>query len=225
MPRREDMNRMKLEFLEQLNLKKKQIEELTDTVEVLKNILSKLEERVEDAEAYERKDTHVMSGTNIPPVVPGENCVTLVCDLLKTALKLNIQPSDTSTAHRVGRKPVNQQVDKRNIIMKLCRRDIKSDILHACRQWKPKFNINESLTPTRNSVMYVLRCAKKKQQSRVVGCSSIGGRVFAWIKSPNGSQQDGRGRRIPVNTRSELEVFCLDVLGEPLSNYFDRWQH
>ena len=140
-----------------------------------------------------------MSGTNIPAIVPGENCVTLVCDLLKTALKLSIQPSDISTAHRVGRKPVNQQVEKRNNIMKLCRRGIKSDILHACRQWKPKFYINESLTPTQNSIMYVLRCAKKKQQSRVVGFSSIGGRVFAWIRSPNGSQQDGRSRRIPVN--------------------------
>ena len=219
------MKKLKLEFLEQLHLKTIQIEELSHTVKALKDRVSKLEERVEDSEAYERKDTLIISGANIPPVIPGENCVSLVCDLFKSSLKLNVQPTDISTAHRVGKKPLNQQVDRRNIILKLCRRDVKADILHACRQLKPKFYVNESLTPTRNSIMYVLRCARKKPQSKVIGCSSIGGRVFAWIKSPNGAQMDNRNRRVPINTRSELETFCIDVLEEPLSNYIERWQH
>ena len=63
-------------------------------------------------------------------------------------LKINVSSTDISTAHRVDKKTSNQQVDKRNIIMKLCRRGLKGDVLRACRQLKPDFYINESLTPT-----------------------------------------------------------------------------
>ena len=65
----------------------------------------------------------------------------LVCDLLKTGLRINVSSADISTVHRVGKKSINQQVDERNIIMKLCRRDLKGDVLRACRQLKPDFYI------------------------------------------------------------------------------------
>lgn len=221
---REDIKAMKTEFLAQLNLKTKQIEDLKSEVDLLKDRVSKLEERVEEAEAYERRDSLVISGPNVPPGVPGENCVALACDLFKAALKINMQTTDISTAHRVGKRPGNQEVDKRNIIVKLCRRDVKGDILNACRQLKPKFYVNESLTPIRNSIMYVLRHAKKKPGSKVVGCTSIGGRVFAWVKSVDGSQHGSRNRRVPINTRNELETFCSEVLNEPVTNYIGGWQ-
>lgn len=223
---REEIKFMKTEFLEQLHSKNKQIEILTKDVEVLQGRVCALEERVEDAEAYERRDTLVMSGKNIPPVMQDENCVSLMCNILKNKLKLNISPSDFSTAHRVGSKPNTQQVDNRSIIMKLCRRDVKKDILNACRQMKPDFYINESLTPTRNSIMFVLRQAKKKPNSKVVGCSSVNGRVFAWVKPPpTGDRNSARNIRIPVNTHSQLVSFCRDTLEEPLSNYIAEWRH
>ena len=222
---REDMAKLKAEFLDQLNIKTKVIEDLSNEIEILKAKVIKLEEKVEDSEAYERRDTLVISGKNVPPVTPGESCVSIVCSLLRSQLNLNVQPTDLSTAHRLGKKPTNQQLDTRRIIMKLCRRDIKGDILKACRQLKPNIFINESLTPARNTIMYVLRRAKRKPNSRVTGCSSSGGRVFAYVKSTDAAHQDTRDRRIPVNTYSELEAFCKDVLNEPLANYVDRWPH
>ena len=160
---REEMQKVKDELLDQLSIKTKEIAELSNEVATLKERVGRLEERVEEAEAYERRDTLVISGKNVPPVVPGENCVPLVCDLLKSALKLNVSKTDFSTAHRIGSKPVNQQLDNRSIIMKLCRRDIKADILNACRQLKPRdLYMNESLTPTRSTIMYMLRSAMKK---------------------------------------------------------------
>ena len=121
---------------------------------------------------------------------------------------------------------MNQQVDSRNIIVKLCRRDLKGDILNACRQIKPKdIYINESLTPTRSKIMYILRTAKKKGQARIAGCSSFGGRVFAWVKPAMGEQRDQRTRRVPVNTRTELEAFCRDILQESAADYIENWQH
>ena len=161
----------------------------------------------------------------MPPVVPGENCVAIACSLFKNQLNLNVQPNDISTAHRLGKKPTNQQMDTRRIILKLCRRDIKGDILKACKQLKPKIYINESLTPVRSTIMYILRRAKKNPHSKVVGCSSSGGRVFAYVKASDAAQQDARDKRVPVNTYSELQAFCQDVLKEPLANYVDRWPH
>lgn len=222
---REEINSMKSEFLEQLHTKNNQIEGLVKEVEMLRGRVGKLEERVEDAEAYERRDTLVMSGKSVPPVVAGENCVSLVCNMMKNTINLNVLPSDISTAHRVGTRPNNQQVDNRSIIIKLCRRDIKRDILNACRQFKPDFFVNESLTPTRNSIMYVLRNAKKKPNSKVVGCSSDNGRVFAWVRPSDGDREMKKNARIPVNTYSQLVAFCRDTLNEPLSNYIANWRH
>ena len=187
--------------------------------------VSRLEERVEDAEAYERKDTLVITGKNIPPAIPGQNDVNIVCDMFRTGLKLNVSPTDVSTAHRIGVKSVNRHLDTGKIILKLCRRDLKGDILNACRQIKPKdIYINESLTPTRNKIMYILRSAKKKRHPRLAGCSSFGGRVFAWVKPAPGEQQDQRPKKVPVNTRAELEAFCEDILQELEADYIQSWQ-
>ena len=206
----------------QLQDKTAQIEALTNEVTCLKKKINKLEEKTDDAEAYERKDVLVFSGEGIPSVEIGENCTALVCDLTEKQLKLKINNSDISTSHRVGRKPANQSIDRRNIIVKLCRRDLKNDILSACRNIKPNFYVNESLTPVRSSILYVLRQARRKK-NRLSGCSSIGGRVFAWVAPPDG--QGERNVRIPVNTHLELLSFCEDVLNEPLSNYLQRWPH
>ena len=134
-----------------------------------------------------------------------------------------MQPTDLSTAQRLGKKPVNQQIDTRRITIKLCQRDIKGDLLKACRQLKPNIFINESLTPSRNTIMYVLRRAKRKPNSRLNGYSSSGSRVFAYIKYTDAAHQVTRDRRVPFNQYSELEAFCKDVLKEPLANYVDRW--
>ena len=55
-------------------------------------------------------------------------------------------------------KPKIQGEDKRNIMFKPCNRDVKQNILKSCKVVKPKkFYINESLTPLRNTVLYVMR--------------------------------------------------------------------
>ena len=134
-------------------------------------------------------------------------------------------PADISRSHRLGKRPINQVNDKRNIIVKLCRRDMKRDILSACRNMKPNMYVNESLTPVRNTIMYVLRQAKRKRHSRVVGCTSIGGRVFAWVKPDGDTQQNSRHRKVQVNTHMDLETLFNDVLKEPLDEYLQSWPH
>ena len=89
----------------------------------LKSSVAKLENLLDDSEAYERRDTIVLSGNSIPVSSVGEKCSEVARSLIKSQLKIDIQPSDISTAHRLGKKPVNQTPDQRKIIIKLCRRD------------------------------------------------------------------------------------------------------
>ena len=63
-----------------------------------------------------------MSGQRIPDSIPNENCAQIAAEILKEDLKINIQATDISLAHRLGKKKPSQ-VDRRSIIVKLCRRD------------------------------------------------------------------------------------------------------
>jgi predicted nuclease with TOPRIM domain len=144
---REELNMMKTEFLFQLFEKTNEVKCLRDELAELRNTVAKLEEKVEDSDVYERRDALVISGPGLPPAIADEFCSTLVCSIVKEKLKINLLPTDISTVHSLGKKPLHQQPDNRNIILKLCRRDIKRDLLFACRQFKPNIYINESLTP------------------------------------------------------------------------------
>ena len=177
----ERISSLEITFQNQLEQKNQEIKAIKDENQILRTSLKKLEEKIDDSEALEKRDCIVISG-NIPTAEIGENCVQKVHDLIKNKLRINIQPSDVSTAYRLGKKPVSQQPDKRKIMVKLCRRDLKKDILNACKEIKPGFFINESLTPTRNTILYILRQIKREPNSLLKGATTIDGRVFAWIK-------------------------------------------
>ena len=202
---REEFEKVKDDLNRELNERTNEIKALNEEVCRLRSRVNKLEEKVDDAEAYERRDTLVFSGEAIPQVSDDENCTLEVCNLVKDKLKVQILPTDISTAHRLGKKPSNQQTDRRNIIVKLCRRDLKRDILFACRIIRPNMYVNEYLTPVRSTILYVLRRAKKTHGGRIKGCNTIGGRVFAWVKTPNSTGPEGNTIRRPINTHGELE--------------------
>lgn len=216
---------MKQEFIEKLEEKNKLVEDLRIEVDTLKLKVSNMEEKLDDADAYERRDTLLFSGSDVPHGSDGENCANIVIDLVKDKLKLNLQRSDLSVCHRLGRKPVSQQPDKRNIVVKLCRRDLKADILYACRQVKPNMYVNESLTPIRGTIMYVLRQMKKKFPDKVSGCSSLDGKVFAWVRPAGPAVAGSRNARWPINSLLKLQQFSTDVLNTPLTSFIETWPH
>ena len=65
----------------------------------LKSKVSKLESSIDDADAYERRDTVIIAGSSIPNETAGEICTNLVTSIVEEKLKLQISPSDISTAH------------------------------------------------------------------------------------------------------------------------------
>ena len=220
------------DFLKKLAMKDKEIDNLKLEVNTLHVKLANLEERIDDADAYERKDTVVISGDAVPQVQTGENCNDIVCQLVKDQLKINMTPSDISTSHRLGQKPTNQQPDRRNIIAKLCRRDLKRTLVNTCRQLKPNLYVNDHLTPVRNTIMYVLRKMKGRFPGIVSGSTSIDGRVFVWIKKPTpeiagSTENTPRNMRIPINTKFKLQDFCNKTLKVPLTSFIkdDDWPY
>ena len=103
--------------------------QLKNEVTALRKYVVALEDRLEEAEAYERRDTIVLSGTELPAATDGENTANTVCSLMKEKVEIVIKKnSDISVLHRLGKKPATQSQDKRSIIVKLCRRDTKHQL-------------------------------------------------------------------------------------------------
>ena len=79
---------------------------------------------------------------------------------------------EVSVSHRLGSPPKTGQ-DKRAIIAKFCRRDIKMDILKSTKNVKPaNLFINESLTPICRTIHFILRKARKKYPNIISGIST-----------------------------------------------------
>lgn len=211
-------------FQHLLQEKHSKIEELEQQVVTLENKVDGLEEKLEDTESYERRDTVVISGSAIPQAIDDEDSVTVATTLIKEKIGIVLNPTEVSIAHRMGKKPDTQTQDKRSIIMKLCRREMKQELLKACKTVKPKdIFVNESLTRIRSTVLYGLRQAKKKYPERISGCGSNEGKVFVWLKPPNPKAHMARNTRMTVNTRGKFEDLCKNILKCKSSELVKLW--
>ena len=198
---------------EELKNRDCEVNDLRSEVNQLRIKLGRMEEKIDDADAYERRDTIILSGNDVPSATQGEIVSDIVCGVVRDRIKLEMDVTDISAAHRLGPKPKSQGPDRRKIIVKLCRRERKYDLITACKQTKPpNLFINENLTPTRNNILFSLRCAKKKFPNIVAACSSHDGKVYAWIKPPNLDAPLTRNSKLFINTQDQLQDFCRKSL-------------
>ena len=117
---REDFSNLMTSKYEEISLLKQEIAEL-------KSVVSIIENSVDEADCYERRDTIILSGRLIPEVVDSENVATIARNLVKKYVNVTVPVTGINTAHRLGLKKPNQP-DKRPIIVKLCQRDAKRNI-------------------------------------------------------------------------------------------------
>lgn len=220
----QQLDMLRSEFKEQMQDKDKVIKNMKIEINTLKVQLLKIEDRMDEDMSGERRNTIVFSGADIPIVAAGENCGDIIRNIAKTTLRIILNPSDIVMTRRLGKKPVDEtRIDRRSISVQLARGDLKGDILSACRDIKPNFYVNESLTPVRSTILYVLRKVKKKHPGIVDGCNSIDGRIFAWVKPSDSSSQ--RNKKVLVNSHLQLTKFCDDILKDPLQSFLDVWPH
>ena len=210
---RAELDDFKSEMRSLLREREDEVTLLKSEVSDLRAKVLKLEVKLDDTDAYERRDTIVFSGEGIPESTQGENSSTIVCNLLRDKLNLNVSNGDLSTCHRLGKRPITQKPDRRKIIVKLCRRDLKKDILSACKSNKPNFYANEDLTPVKNSILFALRKIKREFPGSVKGAGSRDGRVYAYVQCEN-SPPGTRDKKIHVNSYEHLSQSCLDYTGK-----------
>ena len=217
-----------------VNQRDARVVELESRVTKLENHVAKLEESIDENNQYGRRESLIVSGELVPMEVSGEDCRNVVIDLFRINLRLNMQPNDISTAHRIGRvNSSNGSSQKRNIIIKLCRRDLAAEIYSACRQLKPKFFINDSLTPTRSKICFMLRQLKKKFPSKIKAVRSIRGEPMVTVpkegeritrqSSANSSSTRSETRPVTITTRLQLETFVREHLKKTLQDVSLPW--
>ena len=126
------------EFEKRLAAKDSRITTMKEEIATLRKKVLDLEEKIDDNEAYERRGTVIFSGTDIPTAQEAEVTVKVMTTLVKDKIGIVMKKDDISVAHRLGPKRNTQGLDKRSIVVKLCRRDTKLDLMKACKDVKPK---------------------------------------------------------------------------------------
>ena len=176
---------------------------------------------MDDTDSYERRDTIVITGENIPTAQTGESCSQIVREKIKENLRINLTPNDASVCHRLG-----SASSSRSLIVKFCRRDLKREVLQAARTVRPRgFFVNEHLTPRRSSILFALRRMKKDSETRVKGYSTQDGRVFVWVKKSPNAPQSTRDTKIAVNNYAKLKEICENFADKPITEYISEWNH
>ena len=186
-------------------------EQVSQYEENVNKSLKKVQIDLDNNDQYERRDTLILSGPNLPSSAQGENCKVIVQNLFREHLSLQVNPSDFSIAHRFGKKPLSGP-DKRGFIFKMCRRDLIPDIFKSCKTYAPPFYVNLSLTPIRSKVLFFLRQCKRKYPEKIKSCrSDSSGNVVVFRANPNGSDSNSSIRRNIVNTVDDLKKFACEI--------------
>lgn len=218
------MNTVLKKYEDKMATRESQIEEMSTEILNLRKKVMSLEDKIEDTEAYERRDTVIVSGSDLPDGTEDEDTPKVFTSIIKNKIGVIVKPTDISVAHRLGRKSLTQGPDKRNIIVKLCRREMKHDLLKACKTVKPRnLFINESLTRTRSTALYGLRQAKKKFPNKISGYSTYDGKVYVWLKPPNPTAPHAKNSKIMVNTKERFYDLCAKTLLCPPTELVDNW--
>ena len=204
---------------------KKQFEEERENyqarITTLEEQVQSLRDMHDDLENYGRRNTIVISGSSLPNVATNENCIDIATQLIIEKLELpTFTRNDIDIAHRLG-KPRAGSADKRNLIVKLCRRDNKQKIFQACRLKKPQ-NIffNESVSRTRNTILYVLRKARKDFPTKFGLCKTEDGNVRVMLPT---SDDPSRFTKETVNTKNALDVLLRTRINGTSAKYDARW--
>ena len=186
--------------------------------------ISNLRDLLDVQDQYVRRESLIISGDSVPSSTTNEDCIAILCDLIPKKLGADIvlTPNDISVAHRLGPKP-SSGTDRRSIIARFCRRNVKYSILNKSRKAKRKdFYANESLTTTRQKIVKSIRRAKNEHPNIVSGYQTVDGSISVWVKPPNPEAEGATCSRVKVNTLEELEEFCMRNFQRSASNYMPR---
>lgn len=162
------------------NEKDKNIEQLKTKVNHMETKIRHLESMIDEVDQYERRDTVIISGPNLPDESLNENPSDVIVNTIKQHLHVNMTHADINVAHRLGPK---SQGKKRPVIVKLQNRLKKSELVQACINIRPQLHINESLTPKRRSIFNTIRKIRSEHRNLFQQCYTSDGKIIVKLKS------------------------------------------
>lgn len=209
------------EFHAEKNVK---IQELNDEVKSLRERVQNLEHKIDDQSQNSILDHVVISPKDnggLPVFTKDENPKQIVRKLFKDHLSLELTDNDISSAHRIGKVKVDPRTkkpaeDRRRILVRLGRNDLIPNIFSHCKESNPPFFVNESLTPTRGKICYILRKLKKKFSCKITKVHTFKGVPRVFLKSNRPSTRTAKDTFIEIPTILKLESFVTDHLEKTL---------
>jgi len=186
------------------------------STEIHKRVQS-LESKSDQQLADHRKLTLVISGYKTP-IAADANLNTVVRDLITNKLKINLGQDDVTECRKIGKKPESSTSSTQCISFTVSNTKRKSEIMRACKKEKPPFYVNEHLTPTRSTIMYVLRKYIKQQEKNSISVKSFDGNVTVFILDKKAKKYNSR----VINTKQNLEEF-LQQRKTSLAKYHTSW--
>ena len=187
----------------------------------LENQILALQAKNDDLENYSRRNAIVISGKKIDTVCRDENCYVIASKLITEHTGVSVSEADIDVTHRLG-KPRPGMPDKRNLIVKFVRRETKSRILKACKIRKPSdIFFRESVSRTRNTILYVLRRVIKDYPTKFKSCSTEDGNVRLFLPKPG---EESFLIKATVNTREQLDKILLVGIGCTSEKYEPKWE-
>ena len=208
-------------FKEMCAENEEKVQGLNNEITALRQRVQSLENKVDDASQYSRLDHIVVSPKNnqgLPVYSNNENSKKIVQDLFKQHLSLVVADNDISIAHRIGKVKTDPKTkkpleDRRSIIVRLCRKELIGTIFSHCKQKEPPFYVNESLTPLRGKICYILRRIKKQLPSKLLKVRTFKGVPRAFHK-PRGNTRSTATKEVfsEISTILQLEDFVKNVL-------------
>ena len=191
-----------------------------------------LKNSVDEEDAYVRRESLIFSGSMVQrpsSETSREDCVTFIRNKIREKMNIEVNASEISVSHRLGARSASQGLDKRPIVARFTRRDIKRDILFTKRDNRNPAStlyVAESLTPRRRSIHYALRQMYKKHPDKFTGYSTLEGKVYAYTKTPRSLAKSRKfDQKHVVNTMESLQNFCREFIKKPLDDFLDAMQH
>ena len=125
--------------------------------------------KFDELENYARRESIIISGKSLPIEVPGENTTTIAVKLIKSKLDINLEPSEISISHRLG-KYSQDTSNARPIIVKLLHRSTKYALMDSCIKKRTNnglsdFFLNESLSTIRTTMYSDLKQVRWSHKS------------------------------------------------------------
>ena len=195
-------------FEESLAETRKQMLKLENNQNLLERKFNQLLAKFDDLENYTRRETIVISGKCIPNEEPNENTTNIAVRLLQSKINVNIDSSEISVSHRIG-KFIPGASNARPIILKLLHRSTKYMLMDACIKNRASknlsdFHLNESLSSLRMTLYSDLKQIRWKHKSLFQQLYTRDGVIFV---------------KLTVNQKQKYMIKTEDQLLSFLNNY------